>query len=252
MNGLFLKMHRGSSQVKVMEELIAKHVDGIAISVNEPQSVEEAIKTAIDQGIKVICFDSDAPESERIMYIGTDNVSVGETMGEAMAEKIGGKGQVAIITGQLGATNLNERIDGIKKAFEKYPDIEIVDVQGTDDDLAKGVTVAETLFRAYPDLAGVFGVSQTGGPACAKVMATKEFESLKGKVAVFAFDDLADTMTGISEGFISGTMVQRPVTMGSLSVENLVALIKGEDVDTSNIDTGATVVTKDNMDSYTK
>lgn len=244
---------QGSTQVKIIEDLIAKHVDAIGISINEPKSVEEVIKKAMDAGIMVLTYDSDSPDSGRTMYIGTINEAAGETMGKAMAEAIGGEGKVAIVTGQLGALNLNQRIDGIKKALAEYPDIELVDIQGTEDDLAKAVSVTEGIFRAHPDLKGIFGVSQVGGPGIAKVLSTKEFGDRVGNVKVFAFDDLHDTIQGVKDGFIAGIMVQRPVTMGKLAVEHLVAQVKGEEaVPTADFDTGVTIVTKDNLDSYTK
>ncbi len=243
---------QGSTQVQIIEDLISKHVDGIAISVNEPKSVESVMKRAEQAGIKVLTYDSDSPKSGRSMYIGTSNEAAGATMAETMAKAIGGKGDVAIITGQLGAVNLNERIAGIKQGLAKYPDIKIVETQGTDDDLAKGVSVAETTLRAHPELKGIFGVSQVGGPAVAKVLGTKEFGAKKGQIEVIAFDDLPDTVKGVKDGTIQGIMVQRPVTMGRLAVENLVAQIQGTETATKDIDTGVTVVTKDNLGSYTK
>lgn len=243
---------QGATQVKIMEDLIARHVSGIAISVNEPKSVEGVIKQAMDAGIKVVTFDSDSAESGRSMYIGTINKQAGVTMGNSMAEKLGGKGKVAIITGQLGASNLNERIDGVKEALAAYPGIEIVAVEGTEDDLAKAVSVTEAILRGNPDLAGIFGMSQVGGPAVAKVLAQQEFADRKGAVAVFAFDDLPDTIQGVKDGYINGIMVQRPVTMGKLAVESLVAQIKGEMTAPADVDTGVTVVNADNLDSYTK
>lgn len=243
---------QGATQVKIMEDLIARHVSGIAISVNEPKSVEGVIKQAMDAGIKVVTFDSDSANSGRSMYIGTINKQAGVTMGNSMAEKLGGKGKVAIITGQLGASNLNERIDGVKEALAAYPDIEIVATEGTEDDLAKAVSVTEAILRGNPDLAGIFGMSQVGGPAVAKVLAQQEFADRKGAVAVFAFDDLPDTIQGVKDGYINGIMVQRPVTMGKLAVESLVAQIKGEMTAPADVDTGVTVVNADNLDSYTK
>lgn len=244
---------QGSTQVKIIEDLIAKHVDGIGISVNEAKSVENVIKQAMDAGIKVVTYDSDSPSSGRSMYIGTVNEAAGEKMGESMAKAIGDKGEVAIVTGQLGAQNLNERITGIKKALAKYPDIKMVDMQGTEDDLAKAVSVTEGIFRAHPNLKGVFGVSQVGGPGVVKTMQEKEFSQLKGQVKVFAFDDLKDTIKGVQDGYIDGIMVQRPVTMGKLAVEHLYAQIKGkESTQQKDIDTGVTVVTKENLGSYTK
>jgi ribose transport system substrate-binding protein len=243
---------QGSTQVQIIEDLISKHVDGIAISVNEPKSVESVMKRAEKAGIKVLTYDSDSPKSGRSMYIGTSNEAAGETMAETMGKAIGGKGEVAIITGQLGAVNLNERISGIKKGLAKYPGIQIVETQGTDDDLAKGVSVTETTLRAHPNLKGIFGVSQVGGPAVAKVLDTKEFGEKKGKLEVLAFDDLPDTVKGVKDGTIQGIMVQRPVTMGRLAVEHLVAQIQGTETEAKDVDTGVTVVTKDNLGSYTK
>lgn len=243
---------QGSTQVKIMEDLIARHVTGIAISVNEPKSVEGVIQQAIDAGIKVVTFDSDSANSARSLYIGTINAEAGVTMGNSMAEALGGQGKVAIVTGQLGASNLNERIDGVKKALEAYPGIEIVAIEGTEDDLARAVSVTEALLRANPDLAGIFGVSQVGGPAVAKVLAQQEFSDRQGVLKVFAFDDLPDTIKGVEDGFINGIMVQRPVTMGRLAVETLVAQIRGEAGDLADIDTGVTVVDASNLGTYTK
>lgn len=243
---------QGATQVKIMEDLIARHVSGIAISVNEPKSVEGIIKTAIDQGIKVLTFDSDSADSGRSMYIGTINKQAGVTMGNSMAEVLGGKGRVAIITGQLGASNLNERIDGVKEALATHPEIEIVATEGTEDDLARAVSVTEAILRSNPELDGIFGISQVGGPAVSKVLAQQEFADRKGKVAVFAFDDLPDTIKGVKDGFINGIMVQRPVTMGKLAVEHLIAQIDGTETSPKDVDTGVTVVDADNLGSYTK
>ncbi|WP_250536970.1 sugar-binding protein [Caballeronia sp. AZ10_KS36] len=243
---------QGSTQVQIIEDLISRQVDGIAISVNEPKSVEGVIKRAAQSGVKVLTYDSDSPKSGRSMYIGTNNVQAGETMADTMGRALNGKGEVAIVTGQLGAVNLNERITGIKKGLAKYPGIKIVETQGTDDDLARGVSVVETTLRAHPNLNGIFGVSQVGGPAVAKVLNTKEFGAMKGKLEVLAFDDLPDTLKGLREGYIQGIMVQRPVTMGSLAVQHLVAQIQGKETQEKDIDTGVTVVTKDNIGSYTK
>jgi ribose transport system substrate-binding protein len=243
---------QGSTQVQIIEDLMARHVDGIAISVNEPKSVENVIQQAKRNGIKVLTFDSDSPKSGRSMYIGTSNVAAGATMAAAMAKALNGNGEVAIITGQLGAVNLNERITGIKQELAKYPGIKIVETQGTDDDLARGVSVVETTLRAHPQLKGIFGVSQVGGPAVAKVLSTREFGDKKGKLEVLAFDDLPDTIKGVKDGLIQGIIVQRPVTMGRLAVDHLYAQIQGKETSAQDIDTGVTVVTKANLGTYTK
>lgn len=243
---------QGATQVRIMEDLIARRVDGIAISVNEPKSVERVIKDAMAAGIKVLTFDSDSANSGRSMYIGTINEAAGYTMGKSMAEAVGGSGDIAIVTGQLGASNLNERITGIQKALAEHPGIKVVAKEGTEDDLARAVSVTEAILRGNPNLKGILGVSQVGGPAAAKVLAGREFADRKGTLKVFAFDDLPDTIRGVKDGTISGIMVQRPVTMGRLAVESLVTQIKGGGAAPKDIDTGVTVVNAANIDKYTK
>lgn len=243
---------QGSTQVRIMEDLIARNVQGIAISVNEPKSVEGVIKQAMAAGIKVLTFDSDSANSGRSMYIGTVNEAAGYTMGKALAEAIGGKGEIAIVTGQLGASNLNERIAGAERAFAEHPEIKVVAKEGTDDDLARAVSVTEAILRGNPELKGILGVSQVGGPAVANVLAGQEFADRKAGLTTFAFDDLPDTLKGVKDGSIKGIMVQRPVTMGRLAVENLVNQIKGTGPAPADIDTGVTVVDASNIDSYTK
>jgi ribose transport system substrate-binding protein len=237
-----------AEQVQILEDLINKGVNGIGLAPLEAASVEPVIAQAKAAGIPVVTFDSDAPNSERVAYYGTDNRAAGRNQAEVMAEAIGGKGKVALVTGSLVMANLTERIAGVKEVFaEKYPDIEIVDTIATDDDFAKGLDVCEAMLRAYPDLNGVIAVSMTGSVAMPKVLADPAFADRKGLVVV-AFDDFEDTLKGIRDGYILATMVQRPKQMGVLVIDGLYALNTGEPAE--SVDTGIVVVNMDNIDSY--
>jgi ribose transport system substrate-binding protein len=194
-------------------------------------------------------FDSDSPDSNRVMYIGTDNKTAGKVQGETMREALGGSGKVGIITGGLGALNLNERIDGFRETIGS--DIEVVEVVATDDDLQKGLGVSEALLRAHPDLNGVACVSATGGPTLAQVIQGQEFADRE--LVIVAFDDLQEVLDAIEAGIIYATMVQRPVQMGKLSIsESKRILTEGYVPECALLDTGVTVVTKDNLTTYTK
>jgi ribose transport system substrate-binding protein len=236
-------------QVKMIEDLISKQVNAIVISPNEPASVVPVINDGLSKGILMLTFDSDSPDSDRLMYIGTDNRTAGMVQGDTMREALGGSGRVGIITGGLGALNLNERIDGFRETVG--PDIEIVEVVATDDDLQKGLGVSEALLRAHPDLNGVACVSATGGPTLAQVIQGPEFEGRD--ITIVAFDDLEETVRAIEDGIITATMVQRPVQMGRLSIsQSFEILTQGLVPECALLDTGVTVVTVDNLDSYTK
>jgi ribose transport system substrate-binding protein len=243
---------QGSTQVQVIEDLVAKKVDGFGISVNDAKSVVHAIKEATDAGVKVLTYDDDSPDSTRSMYIGTDNVSAGEVLGNAIAKALDGKGEVAIVTGELGAAGHIARIKGVKKAFEKYPDIKIVATEGTNDDLGKAVAVDEALLRGHPNLAGMVGISQVGAPSIAKVLNEREFEGRKNRLKVFGFDDLPDALKAVKDGVVGGLVVQRPTTMCKIAVDHLYDQIQGKEASAPNIDTGVTVVTSENINNYTK
>ena len=236
-------------QVRMIEDLITKQVNAIVISPNEPTSVVDVINRGLEQGILMMTFDSDSPDSNRVMYIGTDNKTAGKVQGETMREALGGSGKVGIITGGLGALNLNERIDGFRETIGS--DIEVVEVVATDDDLQKGLGVSEALLRAHPDLNGVACVSATGGPTLAQVIQGPEFADRE--LTIVAFDDLQEVLDAIEAGIIYATMVQRPVQMGKLSIsESQRILTEGYVPECALLDTGVTVVTKDNLTTYTK
>jgi ribose transport system substrate-binding protein len=236
-------------QVKMIEDLITKGVNAIVISPNEPTSVVDVINNGLNQGVLMLTFDSDSPDSNRVEYIGTNNKTAGMIQGETLRDALGGSGKIGIITGGLGALNLNERIEGLRETIG--PDIEVVEVVATDEDLQKGFGVSEALLRTHPDLNGVACMSATGGPTLAQVMQGPEFADRE--LTIVAFDDLPEVLDAIEAGIIYATMVQRPVQMGKLSIsQSYEILTQGLVPECALLDTGVTVVTSENLDSYTK
>jgi ribose transport system substrate-binding protein len=236
-------------QVKMIEDLITKQVNAIVISPNEPTSVVDVINNGLSQGILMLTFDSDSPDSDRVEYIGTNNKTAGMLQGETLRDALGGSGKIGIITGGLGALNLNERIEGLLETIG--PDIEVVETVATDEDLQKGFGVSEALLRTHPDLNGVACMSATGGPTLAQVMQGPEFADRE--LTIVAFDDLQEVLDAIESGIIYATMVQRPVQMGKLSIsESFRILTEGYVPECALLDTGVTVVTADNLTTYTK
>jgi ribose transport system substrate-binding protein len=236
-------------QVQMIENLITKGVNAIVISPNEPTSVVDVINNGLSKGILMLTFDSDSPDSDRLMYIGTNNKTAGMVQGDTLREALGGTGKVAIITGGLGALNLNERIEGLKETLGDG--IEIVETVATDESLEKGLGVSEALLRAHPDLDGIACMSATGGPTLAQVIQAPEFADRRP--VIVAFDDLTEVLDAIESDIIYATMVQRPVQMGKLSIsESVKILTEGYVPGCALLDTGVTVVTKDNLTTYTK
>jgi ribose transport system substrate-binding protein len=247
------------AQVSTFESFIAQGVDAIVIGPSNPAAIKGAVKKALSAGIPVITFDTDAPDSGRLLYVGTDNYKAGYEAGKTMVKLLKGNGKVAICTGSLTALNSVQRMDGFKAAL-KGTAIQIVDTLNDNEDRAKALANAQAALQRHPDLSGFFGVYAFNGPACAQAV---KMAGKVGKVKIVCFDTTAEHMQLIRQGLIDATVGQRPFMMGYRATEILYRMVT-EGVDKvlqdlkmdklspekRHLDTGIDVVTKTNMDAY--
>lgn len=236
-----------TKQVEIFESVIARKPAAIAVSPNDPKTVQDAISKATAAGIPVITWDADAPDSQRLLYIGTDNVAAGRTAGEEMAKAIGNKGNVAILNGALTALNAQQRVQGFKEALQKYPDIKIVADEPTEDDPALSLSKAEALLQAHPDLVGFYGVTGTGVPGAAgAVKQANKCDSVK----VVGFDVVPQGIEFMRGGCVTALISQKPFGMTAQALDILVDLHNGKKPDKTNIDTGVVVVYPNTLETY--
>ena len=236
-------------QVKVIEDLIAQQVDGIAISALDDAGLGPVIAEATKAGIKVITFDAPAPSTQALTYIGTDNESAGKAAGEAMAKLMKGKkgATLAILQGGLGSVNLNLRTKGFQAAMAKSaPNVKILEVVDEGGDFSVTTNKTEALLQTYPNLTAILAVSAEGAPAAAAVL---KQQGKAGKIVLAGFDDLKDTINGINDGSINFCLVQKTYAMGWKSIEALRDAKAGKTLPKVT-DTGVLLVTKANVNSY--
>ncbi|MBV8481757.1 MAG: substrate-binding domain-containing protein, partial [Verrucomicrobia bacterium] len=110
-------------QVQAIEQLVNEGASGIAVSCSDANKLTDAINSAVNKGVPVVCFDSDAPKSKRLADFGTDDIDCGHKVMEQLAKEMGGKGVVAILAGNQNAPNLQKRVQGVKEVAKNYPDI---------------------------------------------------------------------------------------------------------------------------------
>jgi ribose transport system substrate-binding protein len=239
-----------ADQVNLIESLIARRVDGIAVSPNDPDGVREVIDRAVAAGIAVITFDSDAPNSRRLCYVGTDNYRAGREAGKQMLRFLGSQGKYGIITGGLGALNLNERIRGFRDALgEAGASLQEIAIEACDDDPDIALQKMENVTRARPDLNAWF---VTG---CWAVVAPKKtFLAALGNrddIVVIGFDVLKESLLLVKEGAVQALIGQRPYEMGYKSVYVLYDIVaRNKMPEQEIIDTGVDVVTRENVDEF--
>jgi ribose transport system substrate-binding protein len=196
-------------ELEAFQKAVDKHPAGIAVSPARPEVFKEAIDAAIKSGIPVICVDSDAPESHRVLFVGTDNYQAGLISGQRIGELMHGKGQVVLITipGQL---NLDERVRGFSEALKKYPGVKISRTLDDKGDPRSANDQISSLLDAKEEIDGIVCVEASGGPGAAEALHRL---NLGGKIPIVAMDKTPETLDFVADGVIAATVSQKPYTM---------------------------------------
>src|SRR4051795_9909292 len=231
-------------QKETLESAITQHVDGIAISSLNGDFLTETINKAIDAGIPVTTWDSDAPKSKRIAFYGVDDFASGRIIGDQAVRLLGGKGKIAIIT-SVGATNLQRRLDGMKEALAKAPGIQIVETFDIKEDTVRCAELMATGTNRYPDLGAWLSVG--GWPVFTR-NATASVDPSKTKV--ISFDTIQPALDLLREGKVTVLLGQKYFGWGSETVQLLYDIKHGKNPASPIVDSGVDVVTKDNVDEY--
>ena len=206
------------AEVDAFEKAVSSHPAGILVSVASPEMFQAPIAAAIASGIPVICLDSDAPDSKRVMFIGTDNFRAGQESARRIAEVLKGHGDILLVTipGQL---NLEERVRGVNDALKKYPGIKIVqtiDDKGNSNNAFDGVNAILSAKKQKVD--GILCLEASGGAGAASALHRVD---MTGKIAIVSFDKDPETLDWIDRGGINATVVQKPYVMAFYGVKFL-------------------------------
>ena len=231
-------------QKEILESYITQRVDGIAISSLNGAFLTDTITRAIDSGIPVVTWDSDAPKSKRLAFYGVDDSASGKIMGEQTIKLLNGRGTVAIIT-SVGATNLQRRLDGLKEALAKAPGIKIVETFDIKEDVVRCAEIIASGTKRYPDLGA--WVSVGGWPVFTR-NATAPIDPSKTKVV--SFDTVQPALDLLREGKVAVLLGQKYFGWGSEPVQLLYDIKHGKNPPSTIIDSGVDIVTKDNLDAY--
>jgi ribose transport system substrate-binding protein len=210
-------------QKRIIDDLLSKGVNGIAISPIDPDNQTQFINETAKKAL-VITQDSDAPGSDRAVYIGTDNVAAGRQAGELIKEALPNGGKIMVFVGKTDARNAKERLQGIKEVLNGTK-VEIIDVRTDDADPARAKSNAADTLVKYSDISALVGLWSYNGPAI--LSAVKEANKV-GQVKIVTFDEETDTLNGVKDGSIVGTVVQQPFEFGYQSVLAMNKILSGD------------------------
>jgi ribose transport system substrate-binding protein len=238
-------------QNQILQNLASQSYDAIAVSVIAPKD-QLRVLNEVAAKTNLITFDSDADQSKRLLYIGTNNFEAGRALGERIAQLLPEGGKLAVFVGTFSADNATQRLKGIEAAI-KDKKIEIVDKREDNTDRAKARSNVEDIVNAHKDLNLVVGLWNYNGPAIAAAL---EGLGKKGQVKAAVFDEDDATLDAIESGTIAATVVQKPFQFGYLSSKWMHELAtKGEAAKKALppngiIDTGVTVIDKSNVAQF--
>src|SRR5262245_15651989 len=230
-------------QKEILESFITQRVDGIAISCLNGPFLADSINRAIDAGIPVVTWDSDAPTSKRIAFYGVDDFASGRILGEQTVQLLGGKGKVAIIT-SIGATNLQRRLDGLRDVLSKNPGIQVVEVYDIKEDPVHCAEIIAAGTNRYPDLAAWISVG--GWPVFTK----NALASVPTNTKVISFDTIPPAPDLLKAGKVQVLLGQKYFGWGGESVRLLADIKAGKMPANPIIDSGVDIVTAANVDQY--
>lgn len=212
-----------AEQRRIVDELLARKVAGIAISAINPGNSTEMLNRAASQAV-LFTTDSDAPASNRVVYIGTDNVAAGREAGAQMKKALPSGGKAMLFVGTMDADNARERVQGIREALQGG-NIEIVDIRTDESDMARAKRNVEDVLARYADIDLLVGLWAYNTPQI--------YQAVKGagrenRVKIVGFDEDGLTLRGVADGTIYSTVVQQPFEFGYQSMVGMVKYLNND------------------------
>ena len=214
---------QAAEQRQLLDDLLAKGVDGIAVSPIDPANQTEFLDRIASQTL-LICHDSDAPLSKRVCYIGTDNTAAGVEAGKLIKEALPNGGKIMLFVGTLDAQNAKERFAGIKQELAGSK-VEIIDVRTDETARDRAQKNVEDTLVKYPEVAALVGLWSYNGPA---ILNAVKSGGKVGAVKIICFDEEDETLAGVAAGEIFGTVVQQPYEFGRQAITKMARHLGGD------------------------
>jgi ribose transport system substrate-binding protein len=234
-----------TGEINIVEDMINQQVDGIVLAPSHGDSLVPVVDRAQKQGIPVTIFDSGISTQNYLSYVSTDNREGGAVGARRMAEKLGGKGKVAILGVKKGSVSTDEREEGFRDTIQKqFPGISLVPIIYYGEASAnKSLAAAEDVLTSNPDLTGLFASNESSTVGAVRAVRQR---NLAGKVTLVGFDATSDLVQNVKDGSIDSLVLQNPRKMGYEGVKTIVDKIAGKTPE-RRIDTGVKLLTKENL-----
>jgi ABC-type sugar transport system substrate-binding protein len=218
---------RVDRQIEFIDNFITQQPDAIVYASNDPVAIAPVLESALAAGIHVVGYDADAEPQARTFFVNQASFeAIGKALIDSMVAQVGEEAQVAIVTSSLTAPNQNAWIEEMTKYRDaNYPGLEFVDTRPSEEDQNLAFQVTNDLLLAYPDLAGVFGLSSVAFPGAAEAVTQAD---RCGEVAVVGLSTPNTMRPYVEDGCVADVVLWNPVDLGYATIYAVRALIDGE------------------------
>jgi ribose transport system substrate-binding protein len=237
----------GQLQAQRIQQAVNDGADAILISCSDAGKVTGAINDAVDRGVAVMTFDSDAPESKRFAYYGVDDIQTGRSVMSELAAVMHGRGKVAILAGNQNAPNLQHRVQGAQEEARKYPGISIIGVFNHIETPQDAAAEVIRVNNAYPDIQGWAMIG--GWPLFTQTLLT---DLNPARIKVVSVDALPAELAYVDRGVVPVLLAQSVYLWGSVGVQTIVAKLRGGAQPPTNIPMALVRVSKENLGAWAR
>lgn len=217
-----------AEQTKILNAVVATKPGAIMISITDPTAMIAPLTAAKQAGIKIIGIDGDLNDkSIMTTNIQSDGVQGGKLAGDALAKAVGEKGTVLIIDNATGSVVAKARTDGFSQAIAKYPNMKVLPIQYSGNDVSKAASIVSTTAATKSELVGVFG-AETNNTAGALTGVREAGKN--GKVKIVGYDTSEPIVAALKDGSLAGTVVQYPRGEGATGIDSALKAMQGKPV----------------------
>jgi ribose transport system substrate-binding protein len=236
-----------ADQVNMVENAINRNVVGIVLAPSDPDALVPAVKKAWEARIPVVIVDSQLAEGAEQYYqsfLSTDNKKAGELAAQALIDRVGTEGKIAIMSYVAGAGSEIGRVGGFSDYIKANSKLEIVGPFYSQSQMATALNQTTDVLAANADLKGIFGANEPTAIGVGRALAQA---GKAGSVVAIGFDGNEDLQNFVKDGTLAGIAVQGSYQMGELGVQTLAKILNKETAE-KFVDTGVVLVTKDNIE----
>ncbi|MFD5629289.1 substrate-binding domain-containing protein [Streptomyces sp. NPDC127072] len=234
-----------SQQANQLQNFTSSGLGAIIVNPVDSDAAGPSVRSANKADIPVVGVDRGVNKADTAALVASDNIAGGRLAAKTMAEKLGGRGTIAILQGQAGTSASRERGAGFAEGLKDYPGIKVVAKQPADFDRTKGLDVMTNMLQANPGIQGVFAENDEMALGAVKALGSKAGKS----VAVIGFDGTPDGLTAVKAGTMYASVAQQPTELGRIAVENALKAAEGKKVD-KTVMVPVKVVTSRNVDEF--